>query len=99
VLTNGGRDATQQLLERGGLAELVAEVHSAEEVRRYKPQAEVYALLPAQATLVAAHAWDVIGARATGRNAVWVNRERRAWPYPGIDRREEAPDLAAATSL
>jgi 2-haloacid dehalogenase len=99
VLTNGGRDSTQALLERAGLAELVAEIRSVEEIERYKPQAEVYELLPQDATLVAAHAWDVIGALATVRDAVWVNRERRAWPYARVRRHEEAPDLPAATSL
>lgn len=98
VLTNGGRDATRRLLERGGLDGLVVEIHSAEEVERYKPQAEVYGLLPADATLVAAHAWDTAGARAAGRRAVWVNRERRRWPYAAIAQHEEAPDLPTAVT-
>ena len=99
VLTNGGRDSTRELLERGGLADLVAQIRSAEEVERYKPQREVYELLPADATLVVAHAWDVVGARAAGRHAVWVNRRRGAWPYPQIHQHEEAPDLVDATFL
>ena len=99
VLTNGGRDATSKLLERAGLADLVAEIRSAEEVERYKPDAAVYELLPSDATLVAAHAWDVMGARATNRAAVWVNRERRAWPYAGSHEEMEAPDLPAAALL
>lgn len=99
VLTNGGRDATVKLLERDGLRELVAEIRSAEEVERYKPDAAVYDLLPADATLVAAHAWDVVGARATGRAAIWVNRGGRRWPYAHLRRGEEASGLAEAASL
>jgi len=100
VLTNGGLDSTRKLLERGGLADIVAEIRSAEEVERYKPQAEVYELLPEDATLVSAHAWDVIGARAAGREAVWVNRDRRAWPYAAVLRpAEEASDLVTGAAL
>jgi 2-haloacid dehalogenase len=83
VLTNGGRDATEKLLERGGMASLVAQIRSAEEVERYKPHPDVYKLLPPDAILVAAHAWDVMGARATGRRGIWVDRLGRGWPFPG----------------
>jgi 2-haloacid dehalogenase len=93
VLTNGGRDSTRKLLERGGLAGLVTQVRSAEEVERYKPHAAVYGLLPERATLVAAHAWDVVGARAAGLRAIWVDRAERGWPLP--DRL--APDGTASS--
>jgi 2-haloacid dehalogenase len=82
VLTNGTRESTLALLERTGLAHLVTQVHTVEEVRRYKPHPEVYRLLPAGATLVAAHAWDVAGARAAGYHAVWVDREEGDWILP-----------------
>lgn len=99
VLTNGGRESTQRLLQRGGLAELVAEVRSAEEVERYKPRAAVYELLPEDAALVAAHAWDVVGARAAGRHAVWVNRDGGRWPYPGQRSEPTAATLGEAVAL
>jgi 2-haloacid dehalogenase len=95
VLTNGGRDTTRLLLERGGLDGLVAEVHSAEEVERYKPHAEVYELLPEDAALVTAHAWDAAGAVAAGRRAVWVS-QGRPWPYAAIRPDAEAADLVSA---
>ena len=93
VLTNGGRESTERLLEHGRLAELVAEVHSAEEVERYKPDAAVYGLLPSNATLVAAHAWDVAGARSAGRRGIFVDRTGNGWPLPG----GPAPDGIAAS--
>lgn len=98
VLTNGGRDATEKLLERGGMAGLVAEIRSAEEVERYKPDPAVYELLPADAILVAAHAWDVAGAHATGRRAVWVDRRGGEWPFPG-NPPERASSLVEAARL
>jgi 2-haloacid dehalogenase len=99
VLTNGGRDATEKLLERGGMASLVAQVRSAEEVERYKPHPAVYELLPSDATLVAAHAWDVVGARAAGRRGVWVDRLERGWPFPGEPLPERASSLREAALL
>jgi len=79
VLTNGTRDATERMLDR---SRLFAEVHTVEEVRAYKPHPDVYGILPEGSTLVAAHAWDVAGARAAGYRAVWVDREERDWPLP-----------------
>ena len=99
ILTNGGRDATRKLLERAGMASLVAEIRSAEEVERYKPHAEVYELLPADAVLVAAHAWDIAGARAAGRRAVWIDRLDQGWPLPGEPKPERASSLPEAALL
>lgn len=97
VLTNGGRPATEELLSRGDLAGLVAEIRSVEEVERYKPHPDVYELLPDDATLVTAHAWDAAGARASGREAVWVNRYEAPWPFPGeVAPNETVTDLVSA---
>jgi 2-haloacid dehalogenase len=99
VLTNGGRASTEHLLERGGLAGLVAEVRSVEEVDRYKPHPAVYELLPADATLVAAHAWDVAGADHAGRRAVWVCRAEQRWTVPGEPHQPRAASLLEAARL
>ncbi len=100
ILTNGGRDSTQQLLERAGLSDLVAAIHSAEEVERYKPQTEVYELLPRGSALVAAHAWDVAGAVRARMRGVWVDRQQRGWPFPQeIAPNATAPDLVRAAEL
>jgi 2-haloacid dehalogenase len=96
VLTNGGKDSTEKLLERGGLTDLVTEIRSAEEVERYKPHPDVYRLLPTGATLVAAHAWDVLGACTSGRRGTWVNREGGKWPY-SANPDGTASDLVGAT--
>jgi 2-haloacid dehalogenase len=96
VLTNGTRDATERLLDR---SRLFAEVHTVEEVRAYKPHPDVYRILPERATLVAAHAWDVVGARAAGYRAVWVDREERDWPLPVGAPKLRAGDLVEAARL
>jgi 2-haloacid dehalogenase len=92
VLTNGTRESTEKLLADADLAGLVAQVRTVEEVRAYKPHPSVYALLPSGSTLIAAHAWDVVGARAAGYRAVWVDREEGKWILPVA-----APELRAHT--
>ena len=96
VLTNGGKKQTRALLERNGLDDAVAEIHSVEEVKAYKPHPHVYRMLPPDSLLVAAHAWDVVGARAAGYAAVWVSRDEKRWPFPGIEPGTIAPNLVAA---
>jgi 2-haloacid dehalogenase len=96
VLTNGTRDATERLLDRN---RLFAEVHTVEEVRAYKPHPDVYRILPTRSTFVAAHAWDVAGARAAGYRAVWIDREEGTWPLPLGEPQLRARDLAEAARL
>ena len=105
VLTNGGAEQTRALLEAGGLAERVWHVVSVEEVRAYKPHPAPYRrvlerleLPPERVTLVAAHGWDVLGARAVGLDAVWVDRVEHRWPFPSREP-ARAPDLERAVEL
>jgi 2-haloacid dehalogenase len=99
VLTNGGRESTQQLLDRSRLADLVAQVHAAEDAGAYKPDFRTYALLPGASTMVAAHAWDVGGARSAGLEAIWIDGSERIWPFPDNGPPKQAPDLVAAAGL
>jgi 2-haloacid dehalogenase len=99
VLTNGTKESTDRLLADAELAGLVAEVRTVEAVRAYKPHPSVYGLLPADATLVAAHAWDVVGARAAGYRAVWVDREEGGWIVPAFEPELRAHTLVDAARL
>ncbi|MFN2469162.1 MAG: haloacid dehalogenase type II [Gaiellaceae bacterium] len=105
TLTNGGEEHTRRLLERAGLLERVAAVITVDEVKAYKPArapylhaAERLGAEPRQLTLIAAHGWDVIGARAAGLGAIWIDRLERRWPFPLPDA-PRAPDLARAVEL
>jgi 2-haloacid dehalogenase len=73
-------------------------VHTVEEVRAYKPDRRVYELLPSGATLVAAHGWDVAGARAAGYRAIWIDSSERVWPLPDGEP-ARASGLAEAVEL
>ena len=102
VLTNSALNTTEQLLERAGLRDSVRRVLSCDDVRRFKPHRAPYELAlrvtGEDAVLVSAHGWDVVGARAAGLDAVWVDRTERVWPFPGPEPRR-ANDLVAATRL
>ena len=107
VLTNGGEKQTRTLLEAAGLVDRVAEIVSAEEIELYKPHPAVYrhaaerlGVEPKGVTLIAAHAWDVMGAKEAGLDAVWVDRLEREWPFPrGKPRSRVAHDLVEASEL
>jgi 2-haloacid dehalogenase len=98
VLTNGGREDTEKLLAHAGLADCVDRVFSVEEVRAYKPHRRAYSLVPADSILVAAHAWDVVGATAARLDAIWIEREGE-WPLPEPWHGPSAENLLEAASM
>ena len=100
LLTNGGRSQTKALLETAGLDQHVQHVFAAEEVEAFKPDARPYrhvceklGIAPTQAVLVAAHAWDILGAQAVGYDAIWVDRTELCWPIPDRQPPRRAGDL------
>jgi 2-haloacid dehalogenase len=104
ALTNGTERNTRTLLERAGLDAYVERIVTTDAVGAYKPHAAVYRHaveelgLPAgEVTLLAAHSWDVIGARAAGLGAMWVSRLERRWPLP-VPEPPAAPDLVTAAN-
>jgi 2-haloacid dehalogenase len=106
VLTNGDVEQARKLLESAGLEERLAEIVSVEEVEVYKPHPAVYrhaaervGVEARRITLIAAHAWDVVGAKAAGLDAVWVDRLEREWPFPKGRPRRVAHDLVEAADL
>lgn len=102
TLSNGARDSTEKLLGRGRLRQHVEQVLSCDEVQAFKPHRAPYEYaldrLSMPATMVAAHGWDIVGARAVGLDVIWVDREEQAWPFP-LDQPPQADDLAEAAEL
>jgi 2-haloacid dehalogenase len=96
TLTNGSLYTTRRLLERGGVASYIEQWLSVEEGRRWKPAPEPYRMAGArcgvaleQVMLVAAHPWDVDGAKRAGLSAAWINRNEARYPQY-----LEQPDLS-----
>ena len=84
ALSNGAAKTTNALLERAHLDTLVEATISIDEVLRWKPAREVYLhaakrldLAPPQVALVAAHAWDVLGASQAGLMTGFVARHEK----------------------
>jgi FMN phosphatase YigB (HAD superfamily) len=48
--------------------------------------------------LIAAHRWDVVGARAAGLQAVWIDRLEKRWPFP-LDEPPRAAGSVEAAEL
>jgi 2-haloacid dehalogenase len=106
ALTNSGEKQAQKLLETAGLADRIVEVVSVEEVELYKPHPAVYRHaaerlgVDARAiTVIAAHAWDVVGAKEAGLDAIWIDRIEREWPFPKGRPRRVAHGLLEAAEL
>jgi 2-haloacid dehalogenase len=102
VVTNSAGGAAREALGAAGLEALVEEVVGGDEVGVYKPHRHVYQHAvrrlhaePRHATLVAAHWWDVLGAKRCGLRTGWVARRERELlgTVPAPDHRGE--DLLA----
>jgi 2-haloacid dehalogenase len=101
ALTNGGAENTQKLLDRSRLAFFVEKVISIDEVRHWKPNREVYlhaarsvGVAPERLALIAAHAWDVHGAKQAGLCGAWVRRQDKAYHAA-----MQAPDVQGDTLI
>jgi 2-haloacid dehalogenase len=96
ILSNGDPDMLEAIQPRLGIA--FDRVISVAEAGTFKPHAAAYrkaadllAARPDEILFVANHAFDCVGARASGMRSAFVNRRRRPfgdWPYQ--------PDLVVA---
>ncbi len=98
AFSNGTAAGLATLIAGTGLNAHLDAVLSVEAVATFKPAPAVYAHLVARGGaargrtwLVSGNAWDVIGARAAGLRAAWLQRD----PATPFDPWEEAPDLVA----
>lgn len=112
TLTNSAPVAVEQQLKNAGLAEFFERSFSVDTVRRFKPAAEAYRsvaealVLPVdRLRLVAAHAWDIVGALQAGCSAAFVARQGKVLyplgPQPDItgpDFRSVARQVTAVES-
>jgi 2-haloacid dehalogenase len=82
VLTNSPTERAEAGLRHAGLRDRLAAVIGTDQVGVFKPDARVYrhglaqlGAAPGEATMVAAHWWDLRGARAVGMRVAWVGRD------------------------
>ncbi|OLO03518.1 haloacid dehalogenase type II [Salinicola socius] len=98
AFSNGSRQSLESLFDHAGLTAMFDDIISVEEVRRYKPDAVVYAHLrqrthsrPDNTWLVSSNPFDVIGARHAGLRAAWIQRN----PNTPFEPWGDAPDMMA----
>jgi len=98
ALTNSAPAVVQQQLSRAGLEGAFERVFSVDEVRRFKPAPEPYRFVASELgvetsalRMVAAHAWDIVGAMRAGYAAAFVARPGKVL-YPLAP----APDIVGA---
>ena len=87
-LTNSSNNGVKTQFENAGLTDYFDARYSIEDIKIYKPDLRAYAwvlqqlnIQPEEALMVAAHGWDVAGARAAGLQTAFVARPGKAL-YP-----------------
>ena len=98
AFSNGVEATARTLLDRAGVLEHLHGVISVDDVKTFKPDPEVYHYLarrlgtePSEIWLVSSNPFDVIGAKAAGLAAAWIQRK----PDAQFDPWEIEPDLVA----
>jgi 2-haloacid dehalogenase len=99
ALSNGKPQVVDDQLKYAGIHHYFDKVLSIEEVKNYKPHVSTYHcayslmnILPEDSMLVAAHGWDIAGAKRAGLQAAFIKRPGKS-PYPlALD-----PDIIGST--
>lgn len=106
VLSNGETALLHALLEGSGISPLFSLVLSAEQVETYKPSPQVYELAvshlnlpPGEIGMVSSNAFDIMGAKAFGLKALWINRAGGEMEPLDLEPDLEARDFTEFVSL
>ena len=82
AFSNGTYPALDKVLGHNHLLDLFEGLVSVDDIKSFKPDPAVYAYarratgaMDKSLCLVSSNAWDVIGARAAGLTAIWVQRD------------------------
>lgn len=95
ALTNSQDVVAKQQIKHAGLEIMFERVFSVDAISRYKPAAQVYRYVAdelnvqtSELTMIAAHPWDLIGAKAAGCEVAFIERPGTAWfpllPKPAL---------------
>ncbi|WP_110650455.1 haloacid dehalogenase type II [Salinicola peritrichatus] len=103
AFSNDSRQSVEALFDHAGLTASFEDIISVEEVRRFKPDAVVYAHLrqrthsrPDSTWLISCNRFDIVGARHAGLRAAWIQRDPTTLFEPwGDPPNKMAPDLEA----
>lgn len=89
-LTNSSSKGAETQLSNAGLTELIEKRYSVESVKKFKPHPDPYQMVlkdlgvkPEEVLMVAAHAWDLAGAKNVGLQTAFVARPGKTL-YPNL---------------
>ena len=81
TLTNGSKENTLKLLKKNKLSKYIKRSFSIDEIKLWKPNKKTYLyvckemrILPSNALMIAAHSWDVTGAKNAGLKTAYITR-------------------------
>ena len=105
-LTNSSNHGVKTQFANAGLTAFFDQRYSIEDIKIYKPDLRAYkwaldklAIKPEQALMVAAHGWDVAGAKAAGMQTAFIARPGKAL-YPLAEKPDyNVKDLSELTAL
>jgi 2-haloacid dehalogenase len=106
ALTNNPPDILEAQLAHTGLVHFFERLVTVDGVRRFKPAPEVYlhacALMDVEvdrALMLAAHDWDIVGARSVGMSGAFIARPSAWWGLPDRPPEVTGPDLEVIARL
>ncbi len=106
ILSNGSPAMLAAAVEAAQIGASLDAVLSVAAVRMYKPRPEVYGLVtarfgvaPSDVMFVSSNRWDVMGARAFGLRAAWVNRGKSPDEYADLAPTEVLTGLGELIAL
>jgi 2-haloacid dehalogenase len=106
ILSNGSPAMLSAAVDAAKLGPDLDAVLSVDTVRMFKPRPEVYRLVtdhlgvaPADVMFVSSNRWDVMGARAVGFRAAWVNRAKMPDEYADLAPAKVLTDLGGLMAL
>jgi 2-haloacid dehalogenase len=106
ILSNGTQKMLRAALAATGVEDLVDAIFSADDVKRFKPSAALYNLVPAhfdvtpqQAVFHSSNQWDAAGAAAFGFQIVLIDRYAQPREYSFVKPLAVVQDLKAVPDI
>ena len=95
TLTNGSKSNTLKLIKKNNMSKYINRCFSIDEIKLWKPNKKIYlhvcnemSFSPSDAMMIAAHAWDVSGAKNAGLKTAYITRYEKIlgsiYPKPDI---------------
>ena len=109
TLTNSDDAGAEAKLRKAGLTGLFDKLYTVESLRKYKPHPDTYRKVlddldvkPEEVLMVAAHAWDLMGAKTAGLQTAFIARPGKTL-YPNAARPDyvvnNLPELASILGI